>query len=253
MIPFMLKNLRLFLCLLCCQLLLCQCTDLRSESGLYDVNLEKYHKLDVKGCWFVNRPELFRNEKSGTIYIAPLNIEQVSAKQPELSPVLQQKMGEYMQESVAEALQSCRSAWTIAPTAEHATLRIDMAVVRFSPQRPALTLVGKIGGLFSPVPFVGSAMEAIADGNIVIEGTVRDVKTGQLLMAFKDSNRKNGRIINGTALTRLGAAEASLKSWAHSMSRLILAGHTAAVTGKSVLQQVEDESYAHALMRRMEN
>lgn len=247
------KALRLLLCLLCCQLLLCQCTDLRSESGLYDVSLEKYHKLDVKGCWFVNNPELFRHEKHGSVYIAPLNIEQVRDKQPELTPVLQQKMGEYMQESVAEALQNCRSAWTVAPTAQQATLRIDMAVVRFSPQRPALNLAGKIGSLFSPVPGVSNVTEAIAGGNIVVEGTVRDVKTGQLLMAFKDSNRKKGRIINATAFTKLGPAEASLKSWAHSMGTLIMAGHTAAVTGKSVQQQVEDESYAHALIRRMGN
>lgn len=246
------KALHLLLLLLL-PLLLCQCTDLRSESGLYNVPLEKHLKLDVDGSWFANKPELFNRVQNGSLYLAPLNIQAVSQKEPELAPVLQQQMDTYLREAVTDALTQTHSRWTVTDNPAAATLRIDMAVVRLKPQRPALNIAGKIGSIFSPVPFVGNATEALAGGDIVVEGTVRDVKTGQLLMAFKDSNRKKGRIINGTAFTRSGQAEASLKSWAHSVGQLILAAHTAAATGKSVEQLIEEESIGHALLRRAQN
>lgn len=231
--------------------LLCQCTSLRSESGLYDVPLERNMKLDVKGSWFTDTPSTDTRQKQGTLYIAPLDIRLIQEDEPELSPILQQKMGEYMQEGVSSALQETQSTWSVATTPEKATIRIDLAIVHFRPQRPVMNLAGHITGYFVPVPFVGDATQAIAGGNIVLEGTIREVKSGRLLAAFKDSNRKNGKLYNGSMFTKLGPAEASLKSWAYSLSQLIIAGKHAAETGTTVKELIEDERYGHALLRRI--
>lgn len=246
------KRACLLLSLLFLPVVLCQCTNLRSESGLYQVDLRKSYKVDMDGYWLADKPGAVKKGR-GSIYIAPLDISRVSAAQPELAPVLQQHMGSYMAESVSGALQKGGSSWTLTDSPAAATVRMDMAVVRFTPQRPALSLAGQVGSLFSPVPFVGTATEAIAGGKIVIEGSIRNAATGELLMAFKDSNRKKGRIVNGTAFSRSGAADASLKSWAHSMGTLVTAACTAAAEGKTVQQLLDGEGAAHALMREMKN
>lgn len=246
------KSLRCLILLFLCTLL-CQCTNLQSESGLYDVRLEKNVKLDVAGSWFTDTPPPSRQKGHGSLYIAPLDIHLVYKDEPELSPVLQQKMGAYMQEGIAAALRDSHSSWGIVSSPEKATVRIDLAIVHFRPQRPLLNLAGHITGHFVPVPFVGDAAETIAGGDIVIEGSIRDVETGRLLAAFKDNNRKKGKIYNGTMFTKLGPAEASLKSWAYSMSRLVIAGKHAAETGKTVKQLIEEENYGHALLRKLGN
>lgn len=239
------------LILLLLSALLCQCTSLQSESGLYDVRLERNVKLDVQGSWFTDTPSTETRQEQGSLYLAPLDIQRVCEDEPELSPILQQKMGEYMQEGIAAALQEAQSAWTIAPAAENATLRIDLAIVHFRPQKPLLNLAGHITSNFIPVPFVGNATDAIAGGDIVLEGTIREVKTGKLLFAFKDSNRKKGKLYNGTMFTKLGPAEASLKSWAYSMSQLIMAEKYAAETDTTVKELIKEEGYGHALMRQL--
>lgn len=239
------------LILLLLSVLLCHCTSLQSESGLYDVRLERNVKLDVQGSWLTDTPCAETRQEQGSLYLAPLDIQLVYGEEPELSTILQQKMGEYMQEGVASALQEMQSTWTIAPDAENATLRIDLAIVRFRPQKPFLNLAGHITSHFVPVPFIGNATNAIAGGDIVLEGTIREVKTGKLLFAFKDSNRKKGKLFNGTMFTKLGPAEASLKSWVYSMSQLIMAGKYAAETGTTVKELIKEEGYGHALLRQL--
>lgn len=246
------KSLHLLLLILL-STLVCQCTTLQSESGLYDVSLERNIKLDVKGSWFTDTPDPNIQQQEGSLYIAPLDIRLVHEEEPELSTILQQKMGEYLQESISTTLQETQSNWNIVAIPETATLRIDLAIVHFRPQKPLLNLTGQIAGHFSPVPFIGDAVETIAGGDIVMEGTIRDVKTGELLVAFKDSNRKKGRLYDGSMFTKLGPAEASLKSWAYSLSQLIMAGKYAAETGKTVKELIKDESLGHAFFRKLSN
>lgn len=243
--------LRLLLLLAVAPLLFCQCTNLRSESGLYDVTLLRNVKVNMDGYWFANDLHRYNDIKKGSIYIAPLDISRVSADEPEYAPILQEKMDSAMKESIGKALQTNSNGWTLAPAPDKATIRIDIAVVKFKPQRPALRLLGNIGSLFSPVPGTGNAVDAISGGDIGIEGAIHDVKTGDLLMAFKDHNRKSGHYVSGTAFTRLGPAEASLESWAKTLGLFMVARNVAAKKGKTPQQLLDEETMLHAMERRL--
>jgi hypothetical protein len=50
---------------------------LKSESGLYDVKLERSMKVGVDGVWLWGKGNPYANQKSGRVYIAPMNVSHV--------------------------------------------------------------------------------------------------------------------------------------------------------------------------------
>ena len=248
------RTIRTLLPALAAACLLSHCTNLQSETGLYDVQLRRSAKVSASGFWLEGDPSRYRNIKRGTVYIAPLDVSRIQTDEPEAAALLQEKMGEYMQESITNALatinkeMNCR--WTITPKPQGATLCIKLAVVSFTPQHSAARWLGAIGSFFSPVPGTGNLVEHLTTGRIVVEATARDGKTHKLLMAFKDHNHRNPRFYEKDAYTSEGVALTNLKEWAHEMGRLLIAGSTALRKGTSVEKMLEEESFLHSVGRR---
>ena len=196
-----------------------------SESGLYDVQLRRSIKISLNGAWSWGRGNPYLNQKEGSIYIAPLDISKVEKDEPELAPLMVPQMQHYMVESLGKALREGNEAnkhnWTLTDDPTTADIRVDMALVHFRPQYPVLRILSKISGNFIKVPGVTGVVGKFAEGDICIELTIRDVKTGQLLFACKDSNRKAARLISADAYKRTGNADVNLRSWAERLGKLI--------------------------------
>lgn len=207
-------------------LLLASCGHtLQSESGLYNVKLERTVKVPVKGFWTWGKGNPYANQKTGSIYIHPLDVSRVQKEYPDLAPIFQIQMQDYTVQAIAKSLRELNAAnntnWVITTNPAQADVCINMALVHFSAQRPGLGVAAKVGSVFAPVPGVGTVVGSVASGDICIECTMRDTKTGQLLMAFKDENRKKARIYSSAAYSRSGNADLNLKEWAQDMADII--------------------------------
>lgn len=198
---------------------------LQSESGLYNVQLERTVKVPVKGFWTWGKGNPYTNQKSGSIYIHPLDVSRVQHEYPDLAPIFQIQMQDYTVQAIVKSLRELNAAnktnWVITTNPSQADVCINMALVHFSAQRPGLNVASKVGSLLSPIPGVGKVVGSVASGDICIECTMRDTKTGQLLMAFKDENRKTVRLYSKDAYSRSGNADANLKEWAQDMANII--------------------------------
>lgn len=209
-------------------LLCCACSAVRtldSESGLYDVKLERHGKLLVDGGWTWGGGNPYAKQKDVSLFISPLDISKVKEAQPELAPLMVTQMHELMVQDLSKALAESNAAngtrWRLVDAAQGATLRVDMALVHLRPQRPTLRLLSSVGGLFVKVPGVSDAVGSFAKGDICIELTVRDAKTNRLLLACKDSNPKTARLISASAYSKHGHADVSMRFWAERFARLV--------------------------------
>ncbi len=214
----------LFLIAACTLLTACS-QNLKSESGLYDVTLRHTFKVPVDGAWTHGRGNPYAQQKTGSIYISPLCVTpQVAKEQPELSEELIRHMRGYltdhMSRMLAESNKANKSSWKLTTSPNGADIRIDLAVVRLTPRKPALNFFSQVGGIFSPIPGVGAVANKLTKGDICIEGTIRDVRTGRLLLAFKDSNRKTVHLLNKDAYSAAGHAEANMNEWAERLAKL---------------------------------
>ncbi len=198
---------------------------LTSESGLYDVQLRRSLKSSVDGGWTWGGGNPYLHQKSGALYIAPLDISKVEKAQPELAPLMVQQMHNYMVSYVGKALQEGNAAnknnWKLTDDPGKADIRVDTALVRFRPQRPLLRVLSSVGGPFVKIPGVSNVVGKFAEGDICIELTIRDVKSGQLLLACKDSNRKKAKLISADAYKKSGNADVNLRTWAERLGKLI--------------------------------
>lgn len=196
-----------------------------SESGLYDVKLNRSLKIMVNGGWTWGGGNPYLHQKTGAIYIAPMDISKVEQDEPELAPLMVPQMHQYMVDFIDKALQESNAAnkanWTLTDDPAKSDIRIDTALVHFRPQRPGLRILSSIGGHFVKVPGVTGVVGKFAEGDICIELTIRDSKSGQLYMACKDSNRKTARLISAEAYKRSGNADVNLKAWAEKLGKLI--------------------------------
>ena len=244
----------LHLVLLGASLLLASCSfsqsKLKSESGLYNVPLTHSLKVAVDGYWLPDQP--YDAPTVGSIYIAPLDMHLVKKGHEEYVPLMKQQMHDYLAKAVASSISTNKliNRWTITDSPEKATVRMDFSVVRFHTQRPGLRVAAEVGGYFMPVPGVSSVVSNFAEGDICIEGTFRDVKTGRLLMAFKDSNRAKARLYSANAYKRDGAADANLQLWAKKMGELLTIGGEYRAQGKSMKDFIDERSYAKGLYQR---
>lgn len=214
----------ILLLILCSLLGACRQT-LQSESGLYDVTLQHSAKLPHDGFWMWGKGNPYRNKKEAGIYINPLNVSLVQEENPEMARVMQYQMQDYMVQGIAAALKDINEKnnlnWVITTNPDAADVRIDMALVHFKPQRPGLRFLSLIAQAVSPIPMSGTVLGTFSKGDICIECTMRDSRSGRLLFAFKDRNRKTARLYTHEAYTRDGNADVNLQAWAHDMARLI--------------------------------
>lgn len=235
-------------------LLSCSCSAVRtldSESGLYDVKLERHAKALVDGSWTWGGGNPYASEKAGAIYIAPLDISKVVDAQPELAPLMVPQMHDYVVREVQSAISESNAAngtrWRLADKPEGATIRVDMALVHFRPQRPVMRILSSIGGYFVKVPGVTDVVGRFAEGDICIEMTVRDGKSGKLYLACKDSNAKSASLISADAYSRSGNADANLHFWAKRLAFIVRACAHDKLGDRTLREYISERSWKDVL------
>lgn len=236
------------------------CSQLRtldSESGLYDVELKRSPKAMVNGAWTWGGGNPYEHAEGGAIYFAPLDISKVEKDHPDMAPLMVPQMFEYVVQETLQALKESNAAngtnWRITTQPQEATIRIDMALVHFRPQRPGLRLLSGIGGHFIKVPLVSDVVGKFAEGDICMEMTVRDGKTGKLYMACKDSNRKTARLISADAYSRSGNADVNLRYWAKRIAYLIRISSHDKLGDRTLQDVLKERSWGAVLKERYLN
>lgn len=215
-----------FLMLLTCVWLVgCRHT-LHSESGLFDVTLEKNPRIAVDAIWMWGGGNPYARVRRGRIYISPLVVQGVKNKTNQrYLDYLQKQMNEDMTRSINAALKEANAHnhayWKLTSDSAAADIRIDAALVRFRPQNPGVRVVSMVATLFAPVPGMSRITTFSGAGDIAIEVTIRDCRDNKLLLAFRDSNRKQIRLFHAEAYARHGNAQVNLREWAETMGRLI--------------------------------
>ncbi len=230
---------------------------LESESGLYHVELRDDFKLPIDGVWSWGKGNPYADQQSGHIYIEPLDISLVEEDEPELAPLMIPQMHEHMVQYFNEILQEINQVngkdWQLTDDPAQAQIRISMALVHFRPQKPALRFLGEIVSYLIPLPMVSRVVGRLSKGCISIEATIRDNKTGDLLMAFKDTNRKPSRLYRAHAYKRSGNADANLKTWARMLAGMCRAAAPDQLGDATLRQKFEDYSYAASLRDKLKN
>lgn len=240
--------------LLMLALLSCSCSmfrTLKSESGLYDVKLERSMKASVDGWWAWGKGNPYAAQKKGGIYMAPMDISKVVKDEPERAPLMVQQMHEYMVQEVMKSLKESNAAngtdWQVVDDEKKAQLRVDVALVHFRPQRPGLRLLSFLGGPFIKVPGVSDVVGSFSEGDICIELTIRDAKTGQLYFACKDSNRKKARLYSAAAYSTSGNADVNLHYWAERLAHLIRISSPDQMGQGTLQKKVEERSWVDVI------
>ncbi len=220
------KHLLLFPLILLSALLLTQCSSsLKSESGLYDVTLKHSYKDPVDGTWLWDGAHPYANTKNVRLYLAPLDVSLIAQKHPKLAPLLVEQFQQRVFEQFSYFLKKHNKHdslnWQLTTDPRGAQMRINFALVKFTPQYPALRTLVTAASLFSPVPGVGTVAAYFTEGSIAVEATIRDTKTQQLYLAFKDSNRKTAYLYTKEAYMSTGQANTNFKHWASKMATLM--------------------------------
>ncbi len=220
-------NIRLLFSIILCCILLSSCSlmeqRLQSESGLYEVPLTHSYKVPVDGFWSWGKGNPCAHQASGTLFIAPVDVSAVQEDYPELAPRIVEMMHKLMTDHMGKMLTEANSAnhtrWELTPDAARADLRIDLAVVSLRSQKPGLHIAAKVLSHFTPTG-VSDAIDIISKGDVTMEGTIRDNRSGQILFAFKDSNRATLRFYHKDTYRRTGHVDANLRRWAKKLATL---------------------------------
>lgn len=235
--------------------LLCSCGHtLQSESGLYNVELQSTYKLPVKGVWFSGEGNQYNAKTGGAIYVAPLNVTAVQAECPEQSLTMKKELhgfiAEYLGKTLADVNRTNHINWQLTQDATKADVRVDMAVVHYHEQRPILHAVVDIVSNWSPIPMTSSIAAPLSKGDICLEMTIRDNRSGKLLLALKDENKGGLEYYKAEAYSRHGNATASLKAWARMLANIIRETAYDRSGGKTIQQRVEEMSLIDAALLR---
>lgn len=238
-------------------LILSSCgSSLESESGLYDVELHHSIKVPIDGWWSWGKGPVFKDKKSGYVYIAPLDISLVQEDEPELSALLVPQMHDYMVAYLTRVLDEANKAnhtrWKITTDPSKADFRMNMAVVSLRPQRPVLRWIFFVGSFFSPIPGTGTIAGKFTNGDICIEFTIRNNRTGELLYAMKDSNRATTRLYKSEAYNSEGQADKNLQIWAQKIARLVRFYTSDKYSNQDISDLVNNTSVVRALFYRIE-
>lgn len=251
------KDARMSVLLIAAAALCCSCGSLRSlksESGLYDVELKHSGKALVDGAWAWGGGNPYEKVKQGSIYVAPMDIRKVEKEYPDLAPLMVTQMHEYMVQEISKALKETNvngRNWSIAASPEKANVRVDVALVRFAPQRPGLRVASTIGSPFIKIPGVSTVVGNFTEGDIGIELTIRDAKDGKLLFACKDSNRKKARLISAEAYSKTGHADVNLRHWAEKLANLVRLASGDSLGGKTLMEYVNSRSWGSVIRQRI--
>lgn len=226
---------------------------LESESGLYDVKLERNIKVGVDGIWLWGKGNPYASQKSGRVYIAPMDVSHVKDADPHMLKLLQVQMYSNMVTSIGTSLKEVSKAngadWRVTSNPAEACVRIDTALVHFKPQRPGFRLLS-ILSTFAPVPGVSTVAGYIGEGDICLESTIRDSRTGTLLGAFKDSNRKKARLYTAEAYEASGNADVNLREWAERMGKTLReCGLDQLGHGGTLKKKIEERSVIDGVIR----
>ncbi len=246
----------LLVCSLCC-LLLCSCMSrqLHSESGLYNVPLEHSYKVPVDGYWTWNRHNPYTHQASGSLYIAPLNVSAVQEDYPELAPLIVEQMDGLLKEKMTLALNEANKAnntnWVLTRDAAKADIRIELAVVSLRTQKPLLHILSGIIGPFTPAG-VSHAVDFVSKGDITLEGAIRSARDGQLMFAFKDSNRAHLRFYHKDTYRRTGHVDANLRRWARMLARLCREGAYDRMGDHTLQERLEQRSFSDAVKSHLD-
>lgn len=227
---------------------------LRSESGLYNVELEHSMKVPVKGYWTWGKGNPYANKKDLRIYIHPMDVTRIIKHDPEAAPVMAHQMHDYVAQALVQALNEAntanKTAWKITANAAESDVCIHTALVSFRRQRPVLKTLNATAGSFIDIPGVSNVLGYISDGNVSIECSMRDTRTGQLLLAFKDANRKKIRLYSKDAYSYTGNADANLKEWAGMIATVIRNAAEDKIKNSTLRQQVEERSWWDVFSQR---
>ncbi len=233
-----------------------QVHSLASESGLYDVELRRAPKALVDGGWTWGGGNPYLHKKKGAICITPLDVSKVVDDEPELAPLMVSQMQDYIVRYVGDALRKANEAnhqhWVLTDKPEHADIRVDMALVHFRPQNPVLRVLSNVLSPFSKVPGMTGVVGSFAQGDICIELTIRDVRTGKLFLACKDSNRKKTRLISAAAYRKSGNADVNLRGWAQKLGNLIRLCAPDHLGNGRLRDKIQERSYSNILREYLE-
>jgi hypothetical protein len=221
--------------------------NLKSESSLYNVQLKHNPKVLVDGIWSWGKGNPYAGQKSGSIYIHPLDVSLVRRAYPQESKLMVIQMQDYLVQAIAKELKAINAAnhchWVLTTNPSAADICIKTAIVKFKPQKPSLKAASAVGSVVMSMPGVNHILGSIADGDIRIEGTMRDARSGQLLLAFKDSNRKKVRIYTEEAYRATGNADANLKEWAGNIAKVIRMSAYDKMGNGTLKEKVKQRSY----------
>ena len=227
---------------------------LQSESGLYNVELQSTYKLPVRGVWFSGKGNQFNKVKAGTIYVAPLNVDAIQAEYPEQAAAMKQELhgfvSEYLGKTLADVNRANKTNWQSATAAAGADIRVDMAVVHFREQRPFLHAVVDVLSNWSPIPMTSTIAAPLSKGDICLEMTIRDNRSGELLLALKDENKGGLEYYKAEAYSKHSNATASLKAWARMLANIIRETACDRSGGQSLQQRVENMSMIDTALLR---
>lgn len=227
---------------------------LKSESGLYDVTLERSMKVGVDGIWLWGKGNPYANQKSGRVYISPMNVSHVKDADAHMLKLLQIQMYSNMVTSIGTSLKESNKAngtdWRVTSNPAEACVRIDTALVHFKPQRPGFRLLSALA-MFAPVPGASTVAGYLGEGDVCLECTIRDSRTGTLLAAFKDSNRKKARLYTEEAYRASGNADVNLQEWAERMGRTFReCGLDKLGRGGTLKKKIEERSVMEGVIQR---
>ena len=244
---------QILLLLLC--LISAGCSSLQQQqqpvSGLFDVPLKRSLKVPVDA--YMLAEDIADVRETGAIYVAPLDVHAVQAGHEEYAAIMQQQFGDYMKEELGKTLAelSPNGKWTLTDDETKATVRIDCAVVRFRPQRPALRIFGKVLGWALPLPLTSRAFSSFGKGDIGIELAMRQTESGYLLAAFKDTNRKTVALYEAAAYSREAQADLNLQHWAKGLAELCAACAYCHRTGQNLEQWLKERPLSETLKERL--
>lgn len=220
-------------------------------SGLFDVPLKSSLKVPVDA--YMLAEDIADVRETGAIYVAPLDVRAVQEGNEEYAALMQRQFGAYMKEELGKTLAelSPDGKWTLTDDETKATVRIDCAVVRFRPQRPALRIFGKVLGWALPLPLTSRAFSSFGKGDIGIELAMRQTESGYLLAAFKDTNRKTVALYEADAYSREAQADRNLHHWAKGLAKLCAACAYCHRTGQNLEQWLKDRPLSERIEERL--
>lgn len=228
---------------------------LESESGLYDVKLDHSYKVPVKGYWLWGQGNPYAGQKSGKVYISPMDVSMVKGQDAHMLYLLQVQMYSNMVTSIGQSLKEVSRKnhvdWRVTSNPAEADVRIDTALVHFKPQRPGFRVLSAVASVFSSVPGVSNVAAYIGEGDICLETAMRDCRSGQLLAAFKDANRKKARLYTSEAYSATGNADVNLREWAEQLGKLCRVSALDSLGNKTLKEKLENRTLGEAIKARL--